>query len=1324
MTQAAAGSTAIGDLADDYTQANVSTMAGSTAIGELSAPSVAISSVSQVVAQGQPATFEFTVTLTGTPSPLLPVTVAYSTADDTATADDGDYTPVGGTLTWAPGDTSPKTISVPVGAISLPDVDTFFEVDLSDPVNAVLDQGVGAGLILCPEFATTTSLTSSAPSASGDAPVTFTAVVTDQDGNDSPGMGQVEFYDGSTDLGSATLDATGTATLATSFGDPGSHAIAAVYDGLQFDGRTYDQSTSAALTETVARAEQTITFDPIGDQTYGAEPIFLDPSSSSFLPVTVNVISGPATIDSNDVLTITGFGTVVIEASQSGNSGTDAAVPVDESFHVAPAPLTIAADDLTVVYGDAYPTLTSSYSGFVSDDTPESLTTLPTLTTVAGGSGVGTYAIDASGAVDPNYTITYVPGTLTIVADTTTTTITPSLTVPLLGQDVAYTASITAGSTGLPVTVGSVQFQVDGKNVGGLVALDANGDATLDPGALPLGSQTITAIYQGTTDYLTGSGSLNQVVASYGSTIGLSTSELVANYGDTDTITATVEPATPGVGTPAGSVQFEIDGQPTGPPVTLDANGTASLTLSTLQVGVQTIAAIYSGQGSTFQVSEATTTIVVDPIPQTITFGPLNGVTYGAGPIALSASASSGLAIAYSIVYGPGTLNGSTLSITGAGTIAIEADQAGNADYLAAAPVQETLDIAKATPTLSVSDPSSTYTGTPFSAMAALAGIVPGVDNTPGATLEGVAPSLSYFSGTYGSVAQLAGVTPLAGAPTAVGAYTVEAYFPGSVDYTSQSALADFDIAAPLTIIGATPVSPNPRTSAVSSVTVSLSEAINPANFNDGTLTLTDDGGPNLITAAVAIQPTTATTFAIEGLAGLTTIEGLYTLTVNAAEMTDPYGNPGTGAISTTWLMDTTPPTSHVSPLLARGTSLSFPVSTTGSDPNAANGGLAAGVASYAIYVSTNGGAWSPWTTVPAATPTATYTGQSNTTYSFHSIATDLAGNVEDKAPVIEASTYLPDLTPPVTAVDATTGTNPSTVDSTTGTFTLDLTGNDPGGAALSYFAVFVSIDGGTYQEVGPYAIPAGEADSNGNDHSTIAYQGLTDGQSHSYAFYSIGLDAAGNLQAAPKSPNVTFAKQLFAPAQPQQLQVTSFSVEHGSPSRSFIRYLDLGFNESNAQSGSELTAIINSIGKASPDITIYKYDLNGDASSKTPVPLSSPTMLSVIDHAIEIDFGSGGIGNSPTTTTPDGYYEVDIKLPNRQTVVHHFDRLLGDVAGDGVVDQNDLNEIAASIGETSEVGWAPLSAAVTGDGSVTSLDLLLATRSKNRKLASGLSLG
>ena len=201
-------------------------------------------------------------------------------------------------------------------------------------------------------------------------PVTFTAVVTNQDGTNSPGVGHVDFFDGQTDLGSITLDGTGTAIFTTSFIVPDTHEITAVYAGYQTDGATYDQSTSTTLDESISPATQTITFVPIGGQTYGVDPFDLDPTASSLLPVGLTVLSGPATVDADGLLTITGAGTVVVQASQAGDTDYDAATPVDQTFQVAPASLTITADDQTSAYGAAYPTLTASYDGLVNGDTP------------------------------------------------------------------------------------------------------------------------------------------------------------------------------------------------------------------------------------------------------------------------------------------------------------------------------------------------------------------------------------------------------------------------------------------------------------------------------------------------------------------------------------------------------------------------------------------------------------------------------------------------------------------------------------------------------------------------------------------------------------------------------------------------------------------------------------------------------------------------------------------------------------------------------------------------------------------------------------------
>ena len=56
------------------------------------------------------------------------------------------------------------------------------------------------------------------------------------------------------------------------------------------------------------------------------------------------------------------------------------------------------------------------------------------------------------------------------------------------------------------------------------------------------------------------------------------------------------------------------------------------------------------------------------------------------------------------------------------------------------------------------------------------------------ASLEGVTPTLTYYSGTSATG------TALSGAPTTVGTYTVLASFAGSTDYTSGTASTTFTI--------------------------------------------------------------------------------------------------------------------------------------------------------------------------------------------------------------------------------------------------------------------------------------------------------------------------------------------------------------------------------------------------------------------------------------------------------------------------------------------------------------------------------------------------
>lgn len=82
---------------------------------------------------------------------------------------------------------------------------------------------------------------------------------------------------------------------------------------------------------------------------------------------------------------------------------------------------------------------------------------------------------------------------------------------------------------------------------------------------------------------------------------------------------------------------------------------------------------------------------------QTLTFTPPADLfNLSTTPILLSATATSGLPVVYSIVSGPATISGSNLTLTGTGTVVIRASQPGNASYLAAPPVDRTITVVPA----------------------------------------------------------------------------------------------------------------------------------------------------------------------------------------------------------------------------------------------------------------------------------------------------------------------------------------------------------------------------------------------------------------------------------------------------------------------------------------------------------------------------------------------------------------------------------------------------------------------------------------------------
>ncbi len=93
---------------------------------------------------------------------------------------------------------------------------------------------------------------------------------------------------------------------------------------------------------------------------------------------------------------------------------------------------------------------------------------------------------------------------------------------------------------------------------------------------------------------------------------------------------------------------------------------------------------------------------------QTITFPNPGTQTYGT-PLTLTATASSGLPVSYSLTSGPATLSGNTLTFTGTGPVTIMASQAGNADYSAATSVSQTFTVIPATLTVTANSAARLY---------------------------------------------------------------------------------------------------------------------------------------------------------------------------------------------------------------------------------------------------------------------------------------------------------------------------------------------------------------------------------------------------------------------------------------------------------------------------------------------------------------------------------------------------------------------------------------------------------------------------------------
>ena len=122
----------------------------------------------------------------------------------------------------------------------------------------------------------------------------------------------------------------------------------------------------------------------------------------------------------------------------------------------------------------------------------------------------------------------------------------------------------------------------------------------------------------------------------------------------------------------------------------------------------------------------------------------------------------------------------------------------------------------------------------------------------------------------------------------------------GLAGFSSQSVAWNMITTGP-TITGLEPIATNPRNIVVQTLNVTFSEPIDPTTFGYTDITLTKDGGPNLITSAVGVAQVNPTTYMITNISWVQGYAGTYTLTVNAAGVSDLAGNPGTGSTNESW---------------------------------------------------------------------------------------------------------------------------------------------------------------------------------------------------------------------------------------------------------------------------------------------------------------------------------------------------------------------------------------------------------------------------------------
>lgn len=264
---------------------------------------------------------------------------------------------------------------------------------------------------------------------------------------------------------------------------------------------------------TVAKADQTITFNPPASGTVGGGDT-LSATASSGLTVAFSSQTASICTISGSTVNYFAAGTCTVRASQAGNANYNAAPDVDRNITVSKADQTITFNlpASGTVGGNAALSATASSGLTVTFSTQTA-----SVCTISGSTvsylAAGTCTVRASQAGDANYNpAPDVDRNITVGGASSSVALASSINPSTFSQSVTFTATVTGQNP-----TGAVDFSADGNPISGCasVALAGSGNsktAACSTAALSGGTHPIIAAYGGDANNQAGNDTLQQVV--------------------------------------------------------------------------------------------------------------------------------------------------------------------------------------------------------------------------------------------------------------------------------------------------------------------------------------------------------------------------------------------------------------------------------------------------------------------------------------------------------------------------------------------------------------------------------------------------------------------------------------------------------------------------------------------------------------------------------------------------------------------------------------------------------------------------------------------